>query len=180
MTNLGNNILWNFESTQKDAPKKAVDTVKHSYLLVNQPGDIVPNVRYGQSSVDNMVYLDWDLDGDGFVRKTDGDNTKSQATLKNIFTEKQESGYGSHIYDYIGIKDLGARRLSLFMDLSMAMLIYKANLNSEAARQNLSSDDLLSTITSLSVTEDETDIRAMRIKLMLQSASGAQLPLTVL
>jgi len=178
--NLGNNILWNFERTQIDAPKAAVDTVKRSYMLVNQPGDSVPNVRFGQSSSDDIVYVDWDLDGNGFMRKTAGDDAKAQATLKMLFTEKQSNGYGAHIYDYSGIKDIGARRLSMFMDISMALLQLKANIAAEQSRQNLSDDDLITTVTGLSVSEDEEDIRAVRVKLTLQSATGAQLNLPVL
>jgi hypothetical protein len=171
--NLGNNILWNFTQSQQDTPAPAVTTAKQSYLLINEPGDSVDQVRFGQSSSDDIVYLDWDLDGHGFTRKTQGDDAKAQATLKMLFTEKQPNGYGAHLYNYIGIKDVGARRLSMFMDISMAILQLMANLNSEASRQGLSADDLIATVTGLSISEDETDNRAVRVKVSFPSTAGA-------
>ena len=68
----------------------------------------------------------------------------------------------------------------MFMDISLAILQLKANLSVELNRQNLSVDDLISTVSGLSISEDEEDPRAVRIRLILHSTTGGQLNLIVL
>ena len=55
----------------------------------------------------------------------------------------------------------------------MAILQLMANLNFEASRQGLSADDLIATVTGLSISEDETDNRAVRVKVSFPSTAGA-------
>ena len=179
--NLGNNLTWNF--VDKAPIERAVPTgVKKSYfMLVNNVGDHVSEVVFGNArSEDELIYGDWDLDGNGFLRAISNQDALIQTTLKCLLTEKQASGYGSHIYDFIGEKDIGVRRLSLYMDISMALMTLKNFIDSEVNRQNLNPDEVISSVSNLVVTEDETDISTTRVQLKLLPASGIELPVTVL
>ena len=106
---------------------------KYIYQLVTvqDVGEVPTDVVFGDSTdQNNPVYSDWDLDGNGHIRKIKEQDAMLQTTLKCLFTEKQPSGYGSGIYDFIGVKDVSARRLSLFMDLTFAIMKLKGILNS--------------------------------------------------
>lgn len=153
---------------------------KKSFQLVNTEGQAALDIQLGDSYNGSYRYTDLDLDGNGGIRMIKEQEATVQSTLKCIFTEKQNSGYGSNIYSFIGEKDVGARRMSLFMDVTMAILALKTFIDNEAARQNLSAEDLISTMGKLVVTEDENDPTMSKVQLTLITNAGTEVAIGVI
>jgi hypothetical protein len=179
--NLGNNITWTFVDPAPKYRSVSTGNKKAYYMLVNNEGDNLSDVIFGDASEEDVYfYTDWDLDGNGFIRTLNNEDAMIQTTLKCLFTEKQDNGYGSHLYDFVGEKDIGVRRLCVFMDLSMALMTLKSLIDAEAIRQNLNSSEIIASVRNLVVTEDAADISVVRIQLKLLPASGIEVPVTVL
>ena len=152
-------------------------TSKLIFQLVNQPNQSPLDIKFGDSTdtldESGWRFCDWDLDSHGRLRTITKQEAMVQSALKCVFTERQPSGYGMDIYGMIGEKDVTVRRMSLFMDITMAMIAMKGILDAQALTQGLSSDDLLATVSQLSVIDDSTDPSTTRIKMSLVSNSGA-------
>jgi hypothetical protein len=155
-------------------------TPKNIFQLVNIEGQNALDIRFGDSTNEQINYCDWSLDGNGHIRTIRQQNAMLQTALKNIFTEKQDNGYGTNIYELIGEKDIVVRRVSLAMDVTMAMLAQKGFLDAQAVTQELSADDLLATMTQLSVSEDDDDPSVSRMSIRLQTNAGQEVAIGVL
>jgi len=156
---------------------------KYIYQLVTvqDVGEEPTEVVFGDSlDNNNPVYADWDADGNGHLRKIQEQDAMLQTTIKMIFTEKQASGYGTHIYDFIGVKDLSARRLSLFMDLTFGIMKLKNIIDAIAVSQNLAQSDRILTVQRLSVVEDEADPTRLNASLVLKNNDGTTTSVGVL
>ena len=156
---------------------------KYIYQLVTvqDVGEEPTSVVFGDSTdSDNPVYADWDADGNGQLRKIKEQDAMLQTTLKCIFTERQANGYGTGIYDFIGVKDLSARRLSLFMDLTFGIMKLKGILDSISVSQNLAQSDRILSVQRLSVVEDETDPTRLNASLVLKHNDGTTTSVGVL
>lgn len=148
---------------------------KKIYQLVTETGvgEEPTEVVFGDSTDPNEpLYSDWDLDGNGSIRHIDREDARLQSILKCIFTERQESGYGSNIYDFIGVKDIGARRLSIFMDINFAVMGLKRIYDSITTAQNLSDVDKIKTLRSISVSEDENNPTQVNVSLTIEGSDG--------
>jgi len=147
--------------------------MKNSFQLVNQENQSPLDIRFGDSnsSTDTWNYTDWDIDGNGNLKMITNDEQRVQSALKCIFTERQSNGYGSKIYSLIGEKDIIVRRMSLFMDLTMAIMSLKLFNDEQKDIQNFEDEDLIETMTKLIVTEDSTDPTTSKIQLALKSSS---------
>ena len=158
-------------------------TPKLIFKLVND-GDTqgALDIRFGDSnsSSNDWRYVDWALTGNGDIQTISGQDTTVQSALKCVFTEKQPSGYGTGLYDMIGEKDVVVRRLSLFMDITMAIMAMKSFLDAQAVAQDLSSDDLLATMSRLSVVDDSDNPSTVRVQMSLMTNSGVQTSIGVL
>ena len=157
-------------------------TPKKIFQLVNRHGQEPLDIVFGDSnSSDNTWnYCDWDLNGNGHIRTITKEEATAQTALKAVFTEKQKSGYGTFIFDFIGEKDVMVRRTGLFMDITMCMLVLKMFNDEQAIKQDLSADDLLATVSQLVVTEDPTDPTTSKIQMKLLTNSGVETAIGVL
>lgn len=155
-------------------------TPKNIFQLVNVEGQNPLDIRFGDSTSEQSNYCDWDLDGNGNIRTITQQDATVQSALKNVFTEKQDNGYGTNIYELIGEKDVMVRRISLLMDITMSMLAMKNFLDSQALAQDLSPDDLLATMSQFEVKEDDTDPSISRVRMRLQTNAGTEVAIGVL
>lgn len=145
------------------------------YQLVTEQdiGEAPTSIVLGDSTdVNSPLYCDWDLDGNGLIRTVSKQDAMLQTLLKCIFTELQDSGYGSGIYDFIGVKDVSARRASVFMNLSISVLRLKKALSAIAQSQNLAASDQILTIQSISVSEDSDNNQRLNVSLSIKSADN--------
>ena len=154
---------------------------KKIFQLVNKEGQKPLDIQLGEpQNQDEYFYLDWDLDGNGNVRTISKQEAQVQSTLKCLFTEKQENGYGTNIYDLIGEKDVIARRMSIFMDITMAILALKSFIDSQASKQNLNPEDIISTIGKLIVSEDANKPSISTCSLTIITNDQTNIPIGVL
>jgi hypothetical protein len=158
-----------------------METPKKYFQLVNYENQNVLDIVFGESnsSTDEWYYCDWDLDGNGNLRTISRQDAMVQSTLKGIFTERQDSGYGTNIFDLIGEKDIMVKRSSLLMDLTISILAMKSFSDVEAERQNLSEYDRILTVSSLSVNEEDGSPDVTRIKLSLVNMNEDTVPINV-
>lgn len=156
--------------------------IKKGFQLTNYEGQNPLDIVFGDSNPgsDQFYFTDLDLDGNGNIRLISGKEQILQSALKCVFTEKQDNGYGTNIYDLIGEKDVVVRRGSLLMDITMSMLALKSFNDAQALPQNLNSEDLLATISRMVVSEDPNDPTQSKVSLTLQTTDGANLELGVL
>lgn len=142
---------------------------KKSFMLVNRENQNPLDCVFGDSnsSSDTWNYADWDLDGNGDLRTVTGKELQVQQTLKCVFTERQGNGYGSNIYNLIGEKDVTVRRMGLFMDITMSLINMKLLQDEQKEAQNLSDNDLISTMGKLIVTEDPTNPSISKIQMSI-------------
>ena len=154
--------------------------IKYIFQLVNDFNQMPLDVSFGDSQDTDYRYTDWDLDGNGNIRLISKQEAMVQSTLKAIFTEKQQSGYGTGIYDLVGEKDIIVRRTSLLMDLSMAVIAAKSFNDAQAVVQNLSADDLIASISKFIVMEDPTDVSKSIVKLTLLTNANTEITVGVL
>ena len=154
---------------------------KKLFQLVNNEMQLPLDIRFGDSDTTSDIYnyTDWDLDGNGAIRTIMNQEATTQSALKCVFTEKQDNGYGTNIYDFIGEKDVGVRRSSLFMDITMAMLTLKMLIDEEVIRQNLGPEDMIATMGKLIVTEDPDDPSTSKIKMSLITNADAEVTVGV-
>ena len=159
-----------------------MSTPKKVLQLVNYEGQQPLDIRFGDSSPtdDDWRYCDIDLTGNGNFRTISAQEAMVQTSLKNIFTEKQASGYGTNIYELIGEMDVVVRRIGLVMDITMSMIAMKGFLDAQFSNQELSADDLLATVSQLSVVDDSENPSTTRVKMSLLSNSGVTTPIGVL
>jgi len=155
-------------------------TTKNIFLLVNTEGGNALQTQFGDSSSTNYRYCDWDLDSHGNIKLISKQEATVQSTLKNIFTEKQNSGYGTNIYSMIGEKDIVVKRTSLLMDLSMAIIAQKSFNDSQAVVQDLQPEDLISSIGKFVVMEDPKNVSSSIVKLTLITNASTQVTVGVL
>ena len=142
------------------------------YQLVNEAGQSPLDVIFGDYETQGEYHFcDWDVNGNGYIRRIHKQEGIVQTTLKIIFTERQRSGYGSNIYSFVGEKEVGARRMSIFMDITLAIMTLKSFIDREAFRQNISADDLIATVGKLVVSENEIDPSSTKINMTLVSGS---------
>jgi len=155
---------------------------KFIFQLVNEENQNPLDIRFGDSnsSTNDWRYCDWDLDGNGSIKKITKQEATVQSALKCVFTEKQTSGYGTNVYLVIGEKDVVVRRMSLFMDITMAMMAMKSFLDAQAEAQELSADDLLATMNQLSVVDDSDDRTTSRVRMSLLTNSGVETSIGVI
>lgn len=136
-------------------------------------GEEPTEVVFGDTTdSNNPLYSDWDLDGNGRIRTVSREDCRLQSLLKAVFTERQQSGYGSNIYDFIGFKDIAARRLSIFMDLNFVVMHLRKVYESISTAQNLSDVDKIRSLKSLSVSEDENDPTQVNVNLTIEGSDG--------
>lgn len=154
--------------------------VKYSFTLVNNEGANPLDIVFGESQdTDVPIYADWDLSS-GNIRLVKKQDALTQSALKMAFTEKQATGYGTHIYDFVGENDVALRKMSLFMDLSLGMMALKSFGDSEIIRQNLQPADLIATLSQLKVTEDEDDPTTSKITLAIRTDADEEINIGVL
>ena len=152
----------------------ATPVPKKIFQLVNLQGDLVADTIFGDSQdSDNPIYADWDLDGNGNIKMISKEDAMLQTALKCVFTERQTNGYGSGVYDFIGVKDSGVRRLSIFMDVTFAILSLKGFMNAVSVSQNLSDYDKIVTMKSLKVLDSDDDPTMLKVSFTLESAEGS-------
>jgi len=155
---------------------------KKYFQLVNDTGQNPLDIVFGDSNptTDVWAYCDWDLGGNGNIRVISRQDAVVQNTLKNVFTEKQPTGYGTNIYSLIGEKDVVVRRASLFMDITMAIVAQKLFSDAQAASQNLSPDDLITTVSKLVVVENPDDPSRSIVQMSLVTNSSTTIDVNVL
>lgn len=157
-------------------------TSKLIFQLVNDIGQNPLNTSFGDSQDSQGVWLygDWDLDGNGNIRSITQQEAMVQSTLKCLFTEKQDNGYGTNIYDIIGEKDIIVKRTSLLMDITMGVIALKSFNDAQAAAQDINPEDLIATITKMVIKEDPADTSKSIVTLALQSNAGTNVTVGVL
>jgi hypothetical protein len=155
-------------------------TLKYIFQLVNNEKQNPLDIQFGDSAENNWRYCDIDLDGNGAFRKLSKQEATVQSALKCVFTEKQDSGYGTNIYNLVGEKDVIVRRVSLFMDITMSIMAMKGFLDAQAVAQDLSADDLIAAISKLAVVDDSTNPVISRVQMSLQTNSGVETSIGVL
>lgn len=155
---------------------------KKYFQLVNYEGQSSLDIIFGESnsSTDEWYFCDWDLDGNGNIKTIKKQEAMIQNTLKCVFTEKQANGYGTNIFDLIGQKDVMAKRISLMMDITMAIMSMKYFAKEQELAQNLSNDDIISTVPEFSVSEEEDNQSNIKIKMQIQTQSDETIPVSVL
>lgn len=155
---------------------------KKSFQLVNWVGQKPLDIVFGESNPadDRWYFCDWDTDGNGNIRTIKQQEYVVQSSLKCIFTEKQQNGYGTNIFDLVGEKDISVKRVSLLIDITMAMMAMKLFADAQASRQELTDEDLIAAMTKFVVTEDENDPSISKVKMSLATVSGAQTEIGVL
>ena len=155
--------------------------IKTTFQLVNFENQVPLDIRLGEgSNPDDYLYVDWSLDGNGNIRMISKQDAQVQSTLKCLFTEKQPNGYGTSIYTLIGEKDIVVRRISLFMDITVAMIVLKSFIDAQAVKQNLNPEDLISTLGRLVVTEDAVNPSISKCSLTLITQDQTSVPIGVL
>lgn len=155
---------------------------KKYFQLVNFAGQKPLDIVFGESNSDQdqWYYCDWDLDGNGGIRTIRKEDAIAQTTLKCVFTEKQNNGYGTNIFDMIGQKDVLVSKTSLFIDISMAVMAMKLFADAQAEKQDIPDEDLVRTVSKLVVTEDETHPTWITISMALVTNSGANVRVNVI
>lgn len=156
--------------------------LKKTLKMVNYPNQPTLDIQFGdsQASQDKWYFVDWDLDSNGNLAMLTQQEAVVQSVLKCVFTEKQPSGYGTNLANLIGEKDVGVKRVSLMMDITMAIMAMKLFADAQASKQMLGPDDLIATMTKFAVTEDENDPSVSKVTMTLASNSGQQTQIAVL
>jgi hypothetical protein len=158
-------------------------TPKKIFLLVNDTGEkSALDITFGDSNPSNNEwnFADWDLDGGGNIRLIQQQDSTVQSILKCVFTEKQDNGYGSGLSNMIGEKDIIVRRTSLLFDLTMGVIALKSFNDAQAVAQDLSDDDLISSISKFEVKEAEDNPSKSIVSLTILTNSGNKVAVGVL
>lgn len=155
---------------------------KKYYQLVNETGQQPLEIVFGDSNSqeDDWRYCDWDLTGNGHICTISNQDAMVQTTLKNVFTEKQPNGLGTNIYDLVGEKDVVVKKASLFMDLTLATVTQKLKADEQASIQNLANQDLIATMSRLSVKEDSEQSGQVIIEMRLLTNADEQVDIGVI
>jgi len=157
-------------------------TSKLIFQLVNYEKQNPLDIQFGDGDPEqgDWRYCDWDLDGNGALKTITKQEAVVQGSLKCIFTEKQDNGYGTTVYDLIGEKDVIVRRVGLFLDITMGIMAMKSFIDAQAVAQNLSPDDMIATMSKLTVVDDDTNPSISRVQMALKSNSDVQTTIGVL
>ena len=154
---------------------------KKTFLIVNNTGDNVSDVILGDSlDSEEPNFVDLDLDGNGNIRMIEKEEAIIQTVLKCLFTEVQDNGYGSNIYDFIGEKELSAKKVALFMGLMMSIVNLKGFMDTEIVRQSLTKNDLIASIKKMVIQEDPNDISTVHVNMSILTNSSSEIGVEVL
>ena len=154
---------------------------KKYFQLVNIENQLPLNILFGDTNTqtDDWRYCDWDLDGNGHIRTIVEQDALTQSVLKNVFTEKQDNGLGTNIYDLLGEKDIVVKRASLFMDLTMAMVTQKLKADAQSSVQNIAPNDLIKSMSKLAVESDSENPSQINIQMRLLNNADEQIDVGV-